>query len=93
MRIAAVVDPSACRTPEYPRSSLRTGETGAVTLAFLIGTDGRVIDSRIDKSSGFPELDKAARAGLSLCRFKPASVDGKPEESWTKMRYVWKLDG
>ncbi|MES2832590.1 MAG: energy transducer TonB [Pseudomonadota bacterium] len=93
VRIAALVDPSACRTPDYPRSSLRAGETGAVTLAFLIGTDGRVIDSRIDRSSGFPDLDNAARAGLSLCRFKPGSVDGKPEESWTKMRYVWKLDG
>ncbi len=92
VRVAAVVDPSACTKPEYPRASLRAEETGVVTLAFLIGTDGRVVDSRVEKSSGFKSLDSAARAGLSLCKFKPGSVDGKPEQSWTKMQYVWKLE-
>ena len=92
VRVAAVVDPNACAKPDYPRASLRAEETGVVTLAFLIGVDGRVVESRIEKSSGFKELDKAARAGLSLCKFKPGSVDGKPEQSWTKMQYVWKLD-
>ena len=92
VRVAAVVDASACQKPAYPPSSLRAEETGVVTLAFLIGTDGRVLESRVEKSSGYKELDKAARAGLSLCKFKPGSVDGKPEQSWTKMQYVWKLE-
>ena len=92
VRVAAIVDPSACTKPEYPRASLRAEETGVVTLAFLIGTDGRVVDSKVEKSSGFKSLDNAARAGLSLCKFKPGSVDGKPEQSWVKMQYVWKLD-
>lgn len=92
VHVAAVVDPSACAKPEYPRTSLRAEETGVVTLAFLIGTDGRVVDSRVEKSSGFKDLDKAARNGLSLCKFKPGSFDGKPEQSWTKMQYVWKLE-
>jgi protein TonB len=92
VRVAAVVDSRACQKPEYPRSALLAEETGVVTLAFLIGVDGRVIDSRIENSSGYKELDKAARAGLSLCKFKPGSVDGKPEQSWMKMQYVWKLE-
>ena len=92
VRVAAVVDPSACTKPEYPRTSLRAEETGVVTLALLIGVDGRVVDSRVEKSSGFKDLDRAARNGLSLCKFKPGSVDGKPEQSWTKMQYVWKLE-
>lgn len=92
VRIAAVVDPNACAKPEYPRASLRAEETGVVTLAFLIGVDGRVVDSKIEKSSGFKALDNAAKAALSLCKFKPGSVDGKPEQSWTKMQYVWKLE-
>ncbi|WP_252717157.1 energy transducer TonB [Herbaspirillum sp. B65] len=90
-RTAAVVDPSKCGKPPYPSASQRNEEEGVVTLAFLIGVDGTVLDAKVQKSSGYPELDKAARDGLSLCKFKPATVDGAPEQSWTKMQYVWKL--
>ena len=92
VRVPAVVDAKACERPEYPGRSLRNEEQGTVILAFLIGLDGRVVDSRIEKSSGSRDLDKAAIAGLSLCKFKPGTVDGKPEQSWTKMQYVWKLE-
>jgi protein TonB len=92
VRVPAVVDAKACEKPEYPRKSLRNEEQGTVILAFLIGLDGRVVDSRIEKSSGSRDLDRAAVAGLSLCKFKPGTVDGKPEQSWTKMQYVWKLE-
>jgi protein TonB len=89
---AAVVDAQACSKPDYPKNALRNGDTGTVMLAFLIGTDGKVADARIEKSSGFRELDRAAQAGLSLCKFKPGTVDGVPQSSWTKMQYVWSLD-
>jgi len=46
----------------------------------------------VEKSSGFRELDRAAQVGLGLCRFKPGTVDGVPQQSWTKMQYVWSLD-
>lgn len=92
VRVPAVVDAKACEKPEYPAKSLRNEEQGTVILAFLIGLDGRVVDSRIEKSSGSRDLDRAAMAGLSLCKFKPGTVDGKPEQSWTKMQYVWKLE-
>jgi periplasmic protein TonB len=91
-QVAAVVDASNCARPDYPPASLRNGEAGTVTLAFLIGTDGKVVDSRVEKSSGFRALDKAAQVGLGLCRFKPGSVDGVPQPSWTRMQYVWNLD-
>ena len=89
---AAVVDAQACTKPDYPKTALRNGDTGTVMLAFLIGADGKVADSRIEKTSGFRELDRAAQAGLSLCRFKPGTVDGVPQQLWTKMQYVWSLD-
>jgi len=92
VRVAAVVDANACEKPAYPRKSLRNEEQGTVTLAFLIGVDGRVVESKVEKSSGFKALDDAAVAGLSLCKFKPGTVDGKPEQSWTRMQYVWKLE-
>ncbi|MYM36232.1 TonB family protein [Duganella sp. FT94W] len=89
---AAVVDAQACNKPDYPKNALRNGDTGTVMLAFLIGTDGKVADARVEKSSGFRELDRAAQAGLSLCKFKPGTVDGVPQPSWTKMQYIWSLD-
>src|SRR4051812_11304933 len=42
VHVAAVVDAKACTKPEYPKTALRNGDTGVVTLALLIGTDGRV---------------------------------------------------
>ncbi len=92
VRTNAVVAASACAELDYPARSLRNEETGTTTLSFLVGLDGKVVDSRIEKSSGFKDLDNAARAGLSKCKFKPATVDGKPEQTWSKLQYVWKLD-
>lgn len=91
-RTAAVVDARACEKPEYPSASLRAQETGIVVLSFLIGVDGTVLDSKVERSSGFRRLDEAARKGLGLCRFKPATVDGKPEQAWARIEYEWKID-
>lgn len=92
VRVPAVVDSRACSKPEYPAKSLRNEETGTVTLQFLIGLDGRVVESKVEKTSGYRDLDNAARNALSLCKFVPGTVDGKPEQSWTRMQYVWKLE-
>jgi len=91
-RTAAVVDASACEKPDYPAASLRAQEVGIVALSFLIGADGSVLDSRVERSSGFRRLDEAARKGLGLCRFKPATVNGKPEQAWARIEYEWKID-
>lgn len=91
IRAAPVVDPRFCGKPEYPPVSRRFEESGAVVLNFLIDADGRVIQSKIESSSGYERLDEAARRALSLCRFKPGTVDGKPEKSWHTLKYVWQL--
>jgi len=89
--VHAVVDFSTCAKPDYPRNALRNEEQGTVRIQFLIGLDGRVADSKIDKSSGFRTLDTAAKKALSLCKFKPGTIDGMPQQSWTAVEYVWKL--
>lgn len=91
-RTAATVSAAQCEKPEYPSASRRLEEEGTVSLRFLVGVDGRVIQSEIEKSSGFPRLDQAARAGLSKCRFQPATVDGQAEQAWASMKYTWRLD-
>lgn len=91
-RTEAGVDFNTCARPEYPRSSQRNEESGMTTLQFLIGVDGHVKESKLQKSSGFRDLDRAAISALSKCRFKPATADGNPIEAWTAVQYVWTLE-
>jgi protein TonB len=90
VRVAPVVKSSSCREPEYPATAARLGETGEVVLSLLVGINGRVVDSKIEKSSGSPRLDQAARQALSLCQFTPGTVDGQPEQAWGRLAYVFK---
>ncbi len=92
IRTAAGVNVNQCEKPEYPSASRRLEEEGTVALRFLVGVDGKVIQSEVEKSSGFKRLDEAARAGLSKCQFRPAMVDGKPEQAWASMKYTWRLE-
>jgi protein TonB len=92
VRTAAVVSSTHCEKPEYPSASRRLEEEGTVHLRFLVGVDGKVIQSEVEKSSGYKRLDEAARAGLSRCQFRPATVDGKAEQAWASMRYTWRLE-
>ena len=93
--VAGVIDFNAegCK-PVYPRASLRNEEAGTVVMSVLIGADGSVSEVKIDKSSGFRGLDNAVRAQLmsGSCKNKPGTVDGKPQQTWTKVQYVWRID-
>lgn len=92
VRVPPVIDGRRCRLPEYPPASKRMEEAGIVVLRFLIDVDGSVLESKVESSSGYPRLDEAARAALTLCSFKAGTVDGKAERSSAKLRYVWKLN-
>lgn len=92
VRVGAMVNAANCEKPEYPSASRRLEEEGTVSLKFLVGVDGKVLQAEVDKSSGFRRLDEAARAGLAKCQFKPATVDGKPEQAWASMKYTWRLE-
>jgi protein TonB len=82
----------SCAKPRYPAASARLQEEGIVSLRFLIGENGHVLSGSIEKSSGYKRLDDAALAALSLCTFKPATVDGKPKQEWSALRYRWELN-
>jgi protein TonB len=89
--VAASFDAKNCKA-EYPKASLMNEEQGTVSMSFLVKPDGSVADSKVDKSSGFKNLDKAAIKAISACKFKPGTKDGAPAETWTKVDYAWKLD-
>lgn len=89
---AALANAKDCVLPQYPKTAARDGSEGTVNLALLIGTDGRVSEAKVQRSSGFRELDRAAVAALSMCKFKPASTNGVAEPAWGQIAYVWRLD-
>lgn len=84
-------DLTSCAKPEWPREALHKGQVGKVTLAYLVGLDGSVLESRVEKSSGYALLDLAAQDGLAKCRFTPPASVGRTEPTWTKVQYVWTL--
>ncbi|MES2130312.1 MAG: energy transducer TonB [Pseudomonadota bacterium] len=88
--VPASFDAKNCKA-EYPKTSLMNEEQGAVTMSFLVSTDGSVVDSKVDKTSGYKTLDKAAVKAISACKFKPGMKDGAVAQTWTKVDYVWKL--
>lgn len=93
IRTGASIQPGAsCAKPDYPSASRRLEEEGTVSLKFLIGADGRVLQAEIEKTSGFPRLDEAARNALSKCQFRPGTIDGKAEQSWASIKYTWRLE-
>ena len=92
MRTAVLADANSCARPEYPARSVRNGDTGTVVLALLVEASGKVSQARVQQSSGHRELDRAAIAALSLCKFQPATRNGVAEAGWGRIAYAWTLD-
>ncbi|MEJ7805707.1 MAG: energy transducer TonB [Telluria sp.] len=88
--VPAVFDAKSCKA-EYPKAALMNEEQGVVSMAFLVSADGKVLESKLEKTSGFKSLDKAAMSAITACKFKPGSKDGKPDSTWTKVEYNWTL--
>lgn len=78
--------------PDYPSRLIREELTGAVKVRVLIGTDGRV--KRVEQvSATHPDFFKATeRQALGQWRFKPATRDGVPVESWETLTVRFTLD-
>jgi TonB family protein len=79
----------SCARPAYPEEAFRQEHKATVLLRFLVGADGRVKQALVARSSGYPVLDEAARAGLAKCSFHPPVAGGKPVDAWTPIQYVW----
>lgn len=86
----AILNLNSCR-PEYPPGSMRRHEQGVVKLEFTIGVSGRLVGSRIVKSSGYRDLDQAALTALIHCAFKPAYRNDVPLQASFTTDYQWKL--
>lgn len=78
--------------PEYPRLSVRQGESGQVMLRVFIDEAGLPRDVRIEQSSGFARLDDAALAAVRQARFKPPTLNGQPISGWARIPIPFELE-
>jgi protein TonB len=68
--------------PEYPRLSIRAGETGRVMLRIYIDEAGLPRTVQVERSSGHPRLDEAGAAAMKKARFKPYTENGQAVAGW-----------
>lgn len=83
---------AGCKEPPYPRDALMAEMVGNVVISVYVGTDGKVKESKVKKSTGSRSLDRAASKAYSLCSFKPAMKNGEPQESWYDIPYEFVLN-
>lgn len=76
----------------YPSASRRLGEAGSVVLLLYVSSGGRVTETKVESSSGFPRLDDAAGSCLKKVKFIPSTVGGQAVDSWQRIRWTWKLE-
>lgn len=77
----AETSPIAIRLPppvNYPAISKFQGEEGTVEVKVTVGVDGHPQKVVVTRSSGYPQLDKAAREAYMRAFFKPYIEDGVP---------------
>ncbi len=77
--------------PIYPLGARRRGEEGTVVLDVKVADDGRAGGVTLVRSSGFPELDRAAERAAAQARFNPATRGGRPVESAARLTLVFRL--
>lgn len=78
--------------PEYPPLSRRMGEEGRVTLRVLVNESGRPTRVDVQKTSGSPRLDEAARQAALRAMFKPHIEDGKAITVYVIVPITFHLD-
>lgn len=58
-----------CAKPRYPRAGLRDELEGTTVVRFDITGQGKPVNARVARSSGWAVLDEAALEALSMCQF------------------------
>lgn len=78
--------------PKYPPSALRNNDSGTVTVSVRVSVDGTADQIRVEKSSGFRDLDHAALDAVKHWQFLPKVENGIPVVSELLIPVEFKLD-
>jgi TonB family protein len=70
----------------YPPELRDRGVGGTTILELRVGTEGRVLDRRVQSTSGYPAFDEAALRVVDLMRFEPARNRDQRVPVWVSQR-------
>jgi protein TonB len=77
--------------PAYPDEAQLNGEQGDVLVGVSVSSSGKPRRLRIDRSSGFSDLDNAAAEAVAQWRFIPAIENGDTTSAWTTVKIHFEL--
>lgn len=76
----------------YPATALERKEQGICVVHLLVNAKGSVSETRLSKSTGFADLDRACVDAVILAEFIPAQATGAPPtDAWTDVAMIWRL--
>ncbi len=78
--------------PKYPMASRRKGEQGRVILDVLVSKEGKATSVNIISTSGYKELDAAAKEAVMAAKFNPGERNGKAVEASARMTILFQLN-
>jgi len=76
----------------YPDEALKKSIEGVVTVAVLVDASGRVEETRVTQSSGYPPLDDEALIAVARVRWLAGRKDGKPIPAWTTVPVEFRVE-
>jgi len=71
--------------PRYPRLARKRGYEGMVMLNVFVTENGRVNGVKVDSTSGYSILDRAAMDAVNKWTFEPGIRNGLPAGMWVKV--------
>lgn len=74
---------------QFPAGAWSKSESGVTTLGVRVKADGSMLDLKVFESSGYDDLDEAARQMVGTLKFGAATIDGQPMASAIVIRIVW----
>lgn len=78
--------------PEYPVAAVRERREGVVFLWLQLDARGRVVGTRVYRSSGHRDLDRSATRTARSWRFQPARRNGQPTAIRVIKPFRFRLD-
>ena len=83
----------ATELPVYPPEAVREEQMGTTSLESCLTADGRLVDTRMIKSSGSKLLDEATLNWAKTARYEPAEFNGEPFAiCGYQFDYRWEVD-
>jgi len=77
--------------PDYPPASRRAGEQGTAVFSVLVDSSGHPQEVKVQTSSGYDRLDRAAMEAIRRWVFNPAVRDSRKIAAWTSVRVKFQL--